>query len=106
MVIPRAKFPLCSGNLYDSDDFVAADLQIRQSCATILSDVHPPIIVLKSCPSRAATSAQSIKRLMLFPDSPALFLFWRASAALRFIHVSQNEKFASHFSAFLSGNSM
>ena len=71
MVIPRAKFPLCSGDLFDSDDFVAADLQIRQSCATILSDVHPPIIVLKSCLSRAATSAQSIKRLMLFPDSPA-----------------------------------
>ena len=50
--------------------------------------------------------AQSIKGLMLFPDSPALFLFWRASAALRFIHVSQNEKLASHFSTFLSGNSM
>jgi len=48
----------------------------------------------------------AIKRLMLFPDSPALFLFWRASAALRFIHVSQNEKLASHFSTFLSGNSM
>lgn len=47
MVIPRAKFPLCSGDLFDSDDFVAADLQIRQSCATILSDVQPPIIVLK-----------------------------------------------------------
>ena len=50
--------------------------------------------------------AQSIKGLMLFPDSPALFLFWRASAALRFIHVSQNEKLASHLSTFLSGNSM
>lgn len=50
MVIPRAKFPLCSGDLYDSDDFVAADLQIRQSCATILSDVHPPIIVPKKLP--------------------------------------------------------
>ena len=60
----------------------------------------------KSCPSWAATSAQLIKRLILFPDSPALFFFWRASAALRFIHVSQNEKLASHFSAFLSGNSM
>lgn len=107
MVIPRAKFPLCSGELFDSDDFVAADLQIRQSCATILSDVHPPIIVLKSCPSRTATSRnQSVKRLMLFPDSPALFLFWYASAALRFIHVSQNEKLASHLSTFLSGNSM
>jgi len=43
---------------------------------------------------------------MLFPDSPALFPFWRASAALRFIHVSQNEKLASHLSTFLSGNSM
>ena len=50
MVIPRAKFPLCSGELFDSDDFVAADLQIRQSCATILSDVQPPIIVLKKLP--------------------------------------------------------
>lgn len=48
----------------------------------------------------------AIKRLILFPDSPALFPFWRASAALRFIHVSQNEKLASHFSTFLSGNSM
>ena len=50
MVIPRAKFPLCSGELFDSDDFVAADLQIRQSCATILSDVQPPIIVPKKLP--------------------------------------------------------
>jgi hypothetical protein len=33
-----------------TDDFVAADLQIRPSCATILSDVHPPIIVLKKLP--------------------------------------------------------
>lgn len=33
-----------------ADDFVAADLQIRQSCATILSDVQPPIIVLKKLP--------------------------------------------------------
>ena len=50
MVIPRAKFPLCSGDLFDSDDFVAADLQIRPSCATILSDVQPPIIVPKKLP--------------------------------------------------------
>lgn len=50
MVIPRAKFPLCSGDLFDSDNFVAADLQIRQSCATILSDVQPPIIVPKKLP--------------------------------------------------------
>lgn len=107
---PQSKIPPLLWGLiliFNSDDFVAADLQIRQSCATILSDVHPPIIVLKSCPSRAATSRnQSVKRLILFPDSPALFLFWRANAALRFIHVSQNEKFASHFSTFLSGNSM
>lgn len=106
MVIPRAKFLLCSGDLFDSDDFVAADLQIRQSCATILSDVHPPIIVPKKLPVTGGNLAQSIKRLMLFPDSPALFPFWRASAALRFIHVSQNEKLASHLSTFLSGNSM
>ena len=103
MVIPRAKFPLCSGDLFDSDDFVAADLQIRQSCATILSDVHPPIIVPKKLP---VMGGNLCKRLILFPDSPALFLFWRASAALRFIHVSQNEKLASHLSTFLSGNSM
>lgn len=57
-------------------------------------------------PVTGGNLAQSIKGLMLFPDSPALFLFWRASAALRFIHVSQNEKLASHLSAFLSGNSM
>lgn len=50
MVIPRAKFSLCSGDLFDSDDFVAADLQIRQSCATILSVVQPPIIVPKKLP--------------------------------------------------------
>lgn len=50
MVIPRAKFPLCSGELFNSDDFVAADLQIRPSCATILSDVQPPIIVPKKLP--------------------------------------------------------
>lgn len=50
MVIPRAKFPLCSGDLFDSDDFVAADLQIRPSCATILSDVQPPIVVPKKLP--------------------------------------------------------
>ena len=49
-VIPRAKFPLCSGDLFDSDDFVAADLQIRPSCATILSDVQPLIIVPKKLP--------------------------------------------------------
>lgn len=36
--------------IFNSDDFVAADLQIRPSCATILSDVHPPIIVLKKLP--------------------------------------------------------
>ena len=102
-VIPRAKFPLCSGDLFDSDDFVAADLQIRPSCATILSDVQPPIIVPKKLPV-TDTDLCAIK--MLFLDSPALFLFWRASAALRFIHVSQNEKLASHFSAFLSGNSI
>ena len=102
-VIPRAKFPLCSGDLFDSDDFVAADLQIRPSCATILSDVQPPIIVPKKLPV-TDTDLCAIK--MLFLDSPALFLFWRASAALCFIHVSQNEKLASHFSAFLSGNSI
>jgi len=28
------------------------------------------------------------------------------SATLRFIHVSQNEKFAAHLGAFLSGNSI
>ena len=50
MVILRAKFPLCSGDLFDSDDFVAADLQIRPSCATILSDVQPTIIVPKKLP--------------------------------------------------------
>ena len=49
-VIPRAKFLLCFGDLFDSDDFVAADLQIRPSCATILSDVQPPIIVPKKLP--------------------------------------------------------
>lgn len=102
-VIPRAKFLLCFGDLFDSDDFVAADLQIRPSCATILSDVQPPIIVPKKLPV-TDTDLCAIK--MLFLDSPALFLFWRASAALRFIHVSQNEKLASHLSAFLSGNSM
>lgn len=36
--------------IFNSDDFVAADLQIRPSCATILSDVQPPIIVLKKLP--------------------------------------------------------
>ena len=104
-VIPRAKFLLCFGDLFDSDDFVAADLQIRPSCATILSDVQPPIIVPKKLPVTGGNLC-AIKRLILFPDSPALFFFLRASAALRFIHVSQNEKLASHFSAFLSGNSM
>jgi len=61
--------------------------------------------VPKKLPVTGGNLAQSIKRLMLFPDSPALFPFWRASAALRFIHVSQNEKLASHLSTFLSGNS-
>lgn len=50
MVIPRAKFLLCFGDLFDSDDFVAADLQIRPSCVTILSDIQPPIIVPKKLP--------------------------------------------------------
>lgn len=106
---PQSKIPPLLWGLiliFNSDDFVAADLQIRPSCATILSDVQPPIVVPKKLPVTGGNLAQSIKRLMLFPDSPALFLFWRASAARRFIHVSQNEKFASHFSAFLSGNSM
>ena len=106
---PQSKIPPLLWGLiliFNSDGFVAADLQIRPSCATILSDVQPPIIVLKKLPVTDGNLAQSIKRLMLFPDSPALFLFWRASAALRFIHVSQNEKFASHLSTFLSGNSM
>jgi len=73
MVIPRAKFSLCSGDLFDSDDFVAADLQIRQSCATILSDVHPPIIVLKSCPSRAATSRNQSRDWCYFRIRPRCF---------------------------------
>jgi len=41
----------------------------------------------------------------------APFSFWRpliplSVALLRFIHVSQNEKFAAHLGAFLSGNSI
>ena len=40
----------------------------------------------------------------------APFPFWRPliplSVALRFIHVSQNEKFAAHLGAFSSGNSI
>ena len=106
---PQSKIPPLLWGLiliFNSDDFVAADLQIRPSCATILSDVQPPIVVPKKLPVTGGNLAQSIKGLMLFPDSPALFLFWRASAALRFIHVSQNEKLASHLSTFLSGNSM
>lgn len=103
---PEQNFPFALGTYSISDDIVAADLQIRPSCATILSDVQPPIVVPKKLPVTGGNLAQSIKGLMLFPDSPALFLFWRASAALRFIHVSQNEKLASHLSTFLPGNSM
>ena len=47
---PEQNFPFALGTYSISDDFVAADLQIRQSCATILSDVQPPIIVPKKLP--------------------------------------------------------
>lgn len=92
MVIPRAKFPLCSGDLFDSDDFVAADLQIRPSCATILSDVQPPIIVPKKLPVTGGNLYainQAIDAVSGF--ARAVSLLACVSAALRFIHVSQNE---------------
>ena len=55
--------------------------------------------------------------LILFPDLPApsacafsllasVHSTWRSAAALRFIHVSRNEKFAAHLGAFSSGNSI
>lgn len=50
---PQSKIPPVLWGLiliFNSDDFVAADLQIRPSCATILSDVQPPIIVPKKLP--------------------------------------------------------
>lgn len=50
---PQSKIPPLLWGLiliFNSDDFVAADLQIRPSCATILSDVQPPIIVPKKLP--------------------------------------------------------
>jgi hypothetical protein len=50
---PQSKIPPLLWGLiliFNSDDFVAANLQIRPSCATILSDVQPPIIVLKKLP--------------------------------------------------------
>ena len=50
---PQSKIPPLLWGLiliFNSDDFVAADLQIRPSCATILSVVQPPIIVPKKLP--------------------------------------------------------
>jgi hypothetical protein len=57
------------------------------------------------------------EQVILFPDSPApsacafsilasVHSTWRSAATLRFIHVSQNEKFAAYLGAFSSGNSI
>lgn len=51
MVIPRAKFPLCSGDLFDSADFVAATCKSDRVVLLFCQmSILPSIIVLKKLP--------------------------------------------------------